>query len=261
LIAWFSIENRRRTHAAGESVSTANEPVNVRPTSALSSSHTVPEPAQRLTKSDPPEKSSKNEPAVESSWAKELRELKELAAKNPDAALARVAQMPEKHERKTAATDVCLIVAEKEPAKAMAAAWNLELGKFTDESAENAALESLAKQWASADLMKAFVWASALPADDEWRRDRILKGIALAVSEVTPTEAARIVANHINPESSVQVDAIMDVLHQWAARDYAGAMAWVAGFPEGPIRDRGLEELANSGGGGSSPLLTEAKRN
>lgn len=184
---------------------------------------------------------------MEDSWAKELRELKELAANDPDVALARVAEMSDKHERKTAATAVCLVVAAKEPAKAMTAAWRLEVGKYADESAENEALESLAGQWAKTDLVKAFVWASALPADDEWRRDRVMKGIASMVAKISPAEAARMVTEHINPESSVQIDATIEVLREWAAREYVGAMAWASLFPQGPLRERGIEELASAG--------------
>lgn len=181
---------------------------------------------------------------VESSWGRELRELKELAAVAPDAALARVARMPEKHERKSAAQVVCLIVAGQDPAKAMLAAWSNDLGKFTDESTEGAAVEILAKRWAEADLAKAFVWASALPADDEARRDRVVKGIALALVQVAPADAAAMVANHIDADSSVHIDAAIEILRAWATQEYPGAMAWASLFPAGPIRERGFDELA-----------------
>lgn len=192
-----------------------------------------------------PEKSDEEVPVTESSWAKELRELKELAARDADAALARVARMPDKHERKSAAQAVCLIVAGQDPAKAMLAAWNNDLGKFTDEAAENVAVETLAKQWAEADLVKAFVWASALPADDEARRDRVVKGIALALAQVAPAEAAAMIAKHIHPDSTVHIDAAISVLRTWAAQEYPGAMAWASLFPDGALRERSLEELAN----------------
>jgi len=195
----------------------------------------------------PADKREDRVPEFEDSWAKELRQLKELAAKDPDAALSKVSQMGEKHERKEAAERVCLVVAEKNPAKAMTAAWNLELGLMANESAENETLERLAKQWANADLVKAFVWASALPPDEESRRDHIIKGIASAVSQITPSVAARMVTEQMRPDSSVKVEATLEVLRQWAARDYAGALAWAAVFPEGPLRERGLEELASVG--------------
>lgn len=171
--------------------------------------------------------------------------MKAWAAVAPDAALARVAQMGDKHERKSAAKGVCLVVAEQDPAKAMLAAWSLDLGKFSDESAENTVVETLAKQWAEVDLVKAFVWASALPADDEARRDRVMKGLASALAQVAPAEAASMVAQQIRPDSTVHSDAAIDVLRAWAAQEYAGALAWAAHFPEGALRERGIEELAN----------------
>lgn len=197
-------------------------------------------------------------PALEDSWAKELRQLKTLAAKDPDAALAQVSKMPEKHERRAATEQVCLVIAEKNPAKAMTGAWKLDLGLMAEEAAETETLEALAKQWASADLVKAFVWASALPPDEESRRDHIIKGIASAVSQITPSVAARLVNEQMSADSSLKMEATLEVLRQWAARDYAGAMAWAAVFPEGPLRERGLEELA-SAGSNQSPVVPPTK--
>ena len=185
-------------------------------------------------------------PDVEIGWAKEMRELKELAVKDPDAALAQVAQTSDKEERKAALKEVCLLVAGKDPAKAMTAAWRLELGKFAEGPTESAALEDLARQWAAADLSAAFAWAVQQPVDEEERRDRVMKGIATAWSQTAPTEAARLVSEQINPDSNVQIDAAMTVLRQWAAQDYTGAATWVDHFPEGWMQDRAKEELAKA---------------
>jgi hypothetical protein len=48
----------------------------------------------------------------------------------------------------------------------------------------------------------------------------------------------------MSPDGRAQFEATMVVVRQWAAQDFAGAAAWVALFPEGPIQDRGTEELA-----------------
>ena len=152
--------------------------------------------------------------------------------------------MKEKHERKIAARAVCLDLASKEPAKAMTAAWNFGIGIFPDETAESESLETLARQWATADLGKAFLWASGLPPDDESRRDRVMKGIAVALAQISPAEAARMVTERIDPDSSVRVEATIDVLRQWATQEYAGALAWASLFPEGALRERSLEALA-----------------
>lgn len=194
---------------------------------------------------EPAEAPKKEISTFESAWAKDLRELRELAARDPDAALRRVAALTDPHERKSATGIVCLIVAERDAAKALLAAWNYGLGKFSEESTENIALEKLARQWAETDLVRAFVWASALPADDEARRDRVMKGIASALAQVAPAEAANLVAKHIHPDSALHIDAAMDVLRTWAAQEYPGAMAWASLFPAGPLRERSLDELAN----------------
>ena len=45
------------------------------------------------------------------------------------------------------------------------------------------------------------------------------------------------------PPGLTQTEAAIMVVHQWALRDPAGAASWVESFPEGPIRDRAVNEL------------------
>jgi hypothetical protein len=246
LAGWFVVQSGKFARRPN---SLAISPELAKPQSHPPGSASIPrEITAAMTKweATPTRSTVPGEPFVESSWAKELRELKELAAKDPAAALARVAKMPDKHELKSAAVGVCRIVAEKDPALAMNAAWEFGLGKFAHEETENTALEILAEKWGEADIAKALAWASTLPADDEWRRDRVVKGIALAVAKISPAEAARMVAEKIDPESSVQVDAAIGVLREWASREYSGAVAWASLFPAGPLRERSLEELASA---------------
>ncbi len=186
------------------------------------------------------------EPEPQSSWAKELAELKSLAAIAPQAALARVALYADKHERKAAAKEVCLVVSEKDPAAAMTAAWHFDLGRYTDEASESAAVECLAERWAKADLPQALAWANAQMADDESRRDRVWKGIATAVAKDSPALAARLVNETVTADTNVHAEATLDVLRRWAATDYKAALAWAAQLPDGAVRDRGIDELANA---------------
>ena len=256
VVAWLLVEYLRKPVAAIDSTPVptpeATEPANFSAPVPAS----LPQVTDNLTESNAP--AEVEVPAFEGFWAKERRELLELAAKDPDAALAQVAQMPEKEERMNALKAVCLQVAEKDPAKAMTSAWRLQLGHFADESSDSVALENLAKQWAAVDLVEAFAWAIQLPADEEWRRDRVMKGIATAWSPTAPEDAARLVSEQINPDSNLQIDAAMTVLRQWAARDYAGAAAWVDRFPDGWMRERGKEELAKAA---SSQKPSETKSN
>lgn len=196
-------------------------------------------------------------PADESSWAKELRELRTLAQKDPDAALARVSKMLDKHERNTATRNVCLVVAQKDPAKALTSAWKMKLGLLAEEPSDYVGLEQLAKQWGATDLPAVRAWASTLPPDDESRRDHVIKGIASAAARENPAEAAQLVMENMTRDSYVQIDAALDVLRQWAARDFDAAVAWTAKFPEGPLRERSIEELANL----NSPSTTTGTAN
>lgn len=203
--------------------------------------------------SDETSESSAAEPDGETSWAQEMRQLKELAASDPAAALELVRAMPDKHERRSAATEVCLIIAARDPRGAALAAWELGLGMLSDEADENAALERIARRWAESDVAAAFFWASSLPPDEEARRDRVFKGIAGALASLAPATAAQIVTGDIDPDSSVRADAVIDVLRPWAAKDVRGAIAWAALFPEGHIRERSLDELADTGRDATQP--------
>jgi hypothetical protein len=185
-------------------------------------------------------------PDVAESWAEEMRELKELAARDPEAALAWVMQEPTKEDRDNALKEVCLQVAEKDPARAMDAAWSLELGKFNENPSDGRALEQLAGKWAAVDLPAALAWADEQPVDEEGRRDLVIKGIASAWSQTDPVDAARLVVTQMSPDEHAQFEAAMAVVGQWAALDFSGAKAWVDLFPEGPIRDRGNEELSKA---------------
>ncbi len=193
-------------------------------------------------------------PEAETSWAVLLRELKELAVSAPELALERVRTLDDKDERKSAAARVCVVISERDPRRAALAAWELGLGQFSDDAGEDAALETVVGRWADADPAEAFLWANSLPADEEARRDRVFKAIACAVARITPDTAARIVAGDMDPDTHVQADAVVEVLRQWARKDYSGALAWAALFPEGPIRDRGLDELAAAADPGPRPL-------
>ena len=73
-----------------------------------------------------------------------------------------------------------------------------------------------------------------------------MKGIASLWSQTAPADAASLVAEQMSPDEHEQLDAAMAVVGQWAARDYAGAAAWVELFPEGSIQDRGREELSKA---------------
>jgi hypothetical protein len=179
-------------------------------------------------------------------WGQTLRQVRELAAKNPTAALAWVGQLRLKEDRMTFLKEVCLQIARQDPAKAMTAAWDFGLGHFADESSDLVTLEKLAGQWAAADLPAALAWIGRQPADEEGRRDRVMQSLASALSQTWPEAAADLVATQMTPDNPPQINAAMTVVAQWAARNYAGASAWVDLFPKGPIQERAKKELAKA---------------
>src|SRR6185369_17177817 len=123
----------------------------------------------------------------------------------------------------------------------VAAAWQLKLGELGG-LAERKTLERLANRWAENNLDEAMNWLSEQPADESGRRDHLAKGIAAVRSQESPSEAARLIAEQMSP-NFLQFDAAMNLVSLWAARDYFGAASWVERFPEGPVRERGREEL------------------
>jgi len=224
---------------------------------AQEGSGSAPDPDHLAEGAAPAENQDMEVPAIESSWARELRELKALASRDPVAALEQVAGMADKEEREAATKEICLELAPKDPALAMDAAWNLELGKDGG-LAERAALENIARQWATADLSTALAWANAQPADDEGRRDQIMKGITVILSRTAPADAARLVAEQMSSNHE-QYDAAMTVVSQWAVLDFTGAAEWVSLFPEGPTQDQGLEELTKAVSGREQPSVNPLK--
>jgi len=183
-------------------------------------------------------------PAIAGSWARELRQLKELAAEDPAAALTRASELSASEEREAALREVCIQISASNPALAMNAAWQYQLGKLGG-MAEVTALENLASQWATTDLLAALTWTDQQPPDEAGQRDRVIKGIASTWSQHAPADAARLIAESMSPNYP-QFDAAMNLVGQWATTDFPGASAWVQLFPEGPLQDRGREELSKA---------------
>jgi hypothetical protein len=192
----------------------------------------------------PPPETETAVPPIESPWSRELRRLRDIASGTPDEAIRRVADMADKHERSAAAIAVCREIAVNDPARAMAAAWALELGRLAHETAESTALEELAGRWADRDPLNALLWESSLPPDEEGRCDRVTRGIASAISRSDPEDAARLVVERMNPDSPLHADAVAGIVHEWGRLDAPAASRWVSLFPLGALRDRAMAELA-----------------
>jgi hypothetical protein len=158
------------------------------------------------------------------------------AAEDMASALAWAEGLQHHGEREDALTQICLQLSETDPAGAV------ELrARFLTEHDRYDALEDLTLRWAERDLLPAFAWVSRRPADE--RRDKLVARVAFVCAREAPAEAARFVVETMSP-GETRDEAAISVLYQWAKQDRAGAAAWAQTFPEGPIRDRALKELA-----------------
>jgi hypothetical protein len=163
-----------------------------------------------------------------------LSRLRAWAGQDPESALAWGEQQPDNRERNEVLTDACFQIARTDPRRAVMLAEQLHLNP-------DAVVENLAQQWAARDLTAAYDWIAAQPADAQ--RDALVTGLTFIWSQSEPLNAAQFVVQQMAP-GPAQDEAVMMVLHQWALADRAGAGAWVQQFPESPLRNRALNELA-----------------
>lgn len=159
-----------------------------------------------------------------------LRELRALAAQNPEAALAAAMKLPAGDERNQALAAVCFGIAQNDPADAVKMAQSLQQPEDV--------MENLVQQWSASDVASALVWANSQPAGEP--RDQFLQRVAFVLSQTDPSDAAGLVMEQI-PSGPVQDEAMMTVLHQWANQDLAAAVKWAQNFP---FRNTALQERA-----------------
>ena len=158
------------------------------------------------------------------------------AARDSGRALAWAAGLKTEEERETALTDVCVQIAAVDPAKAIQLR-----AEHVREGEPSSALDDLAHQWAEKDFPPALDWT--LAHSHGAQRDALLAQLAFVKALDAPFDAATLVANEVQP-GEAQNEAVISVLHQWARRDLTAATSWVGQFPDGPLRERAVLELA-----------------
>lgn len=157
------------------------------------------------------------------------------AAQDAAGALAWAETLSDINERDATISDVCAQVALNDAARAVQMRE-----RYAPSTEPDAALENFMQQWATQDLQAALQWTAARPQGKQ--RDLLLERIAFVQSQTEPSNAARLIVEHV-PEGQVQTEAIMTVLHQWANRNPAAAAEWVDRFPQGALRQRANAEL------------------
>jgi len=128
----------------------------------------------------------------------------------------------------------CLQLAERDPREAVILALNAHVSHT-----HPGLLENLVVQWATHDLQGSHGWV--LQQEPGESRDVLMERVAFVCSHSDPVAAARIVTDEMTP-GHWQTEAAIAVLHQWALRDLNSAAAWASAFPEGPLRQRAINE-------------------
>lgn len=178
-----------------------------------------------------------NSPVNSANWDENQAWAREF----PAAALKWLRSAPEGEQRLAIAEIAGPELAQTDPAVAVQLAED-GLGDGTHHVAQNL-LDNLAQQWAAQDADAAMAWALAKPAGEQ--RDRLLQRIAFVDAESNPQQAARLVAEQMEPGPN-QDEAVISVLYQWARSDAGAALAWAEAFQTGDLRDRAIEEVRNA---------------
>jgi hypothetical protein len=139
-------------------------------------------------------------------------------------------------ERIGALTSVAYEAARTEPVLALDIAGALPAGTERDALAKHATL-----QWAAVDPIPAAQWA--IQIEDEQLKERVLAHIATAWGDGDPAGAAKFAVQGLAP-SHCQDDAVVSIVQRWVQHDPASAAQWVAGFPDGHLRETAAENIA-----------------
>ena len=164
------------------------------------------------------------------------RVAQDWAVQDPQGAENWAGQLHDPDERIQTLSQVCYQVAQASPAQAVQDVQHLEL-----KEQKNPVLYDVAQQWAAKDYPAAYAWASQQPPGEE--KDQLMSRMVYVQSQTDPENAAKTVVEQISP-GTVQTEAAITVIYQWAKTDMPGATAWVETFPPGPLRDRAEKELA-----------------
>jgi hypothetical protein len=170
------------------------------------------------------------EPGAERETA--LREAAvQWAAAAPERAEAWAASLPLPAERQAALSTVCLSASDTAPLWSIDMAARNHLG--------DGITQNVSKRWASRDFASAMQWAENLaPGKD---RDALLSAVLITRAKDEPSQAASLIATKI-PPGDMQDEAVIATVHQWLLKDPDKAGDWIDQFPEGPTREKAIEE-------------------
>ncbi|HVU37307.1 MAG TPA: hypothetical protein VHC95_03165 [Opitutales bacterium] len=143
--------------------------------------------------------------------------LKNLIDQDPSAALAALHNQPREQMGEFMYKDVFSEWASHDPRSAAAAAL-----KLPSSYAQDQALQGAAAAWAEQDPAGAMAWANALPAGQQ--KTDAIHSVIVAMSEQDPDSAANDILQI--PSSPNRDSLIIDVANKWAQSDPTGLLAW-----------------------------------
>ena len=164
------------------------------------------------------------------------KEALKRAAANPDEAVIWAQSLAEPGDRETALLAVASEMVRDHPRHALELGVELSASEPRDEL-----LERATREWAGQDPHAAVEWAKSLP--ESTLRQRLLGGAVLEWSQTEPREAAALAIETLEPGRPLE-NLIVGIVQRWVQTEPDEASAWVADFPDGPLKDAAEANLA-----------------
>jgi hypothetical protein len=158
--------------------------------------------------------------------------------KSDPASAHRWASSLKEEERRMCLANICRQVSRQDPMLGIAYAESSPGGSDPELMEQLAAQLLSGSRGAAKD--DAIAWIKN--RKDPQESDRFFAAGVRALAANSPEEAARIAVDYMF-SGPMQEEAVISALHQWVLRDRDAAAAWVALFPEGPLRERAEGEL------------------
>ena len=164
------------------------------------------------------------------------KEALKRATENPDEAVVWAQSLAEPGDRETALLAVASELVRNNPRHALELGLELSASESRDEL-----LERATREWAGQDPHAAVEWAKTLP--ESTLRQRLIGGAVLEWSQTEPREAAALAIDTLDAGRPLE-NLIVGIVQRWVQTEPEEASAWVAEFPDGPLKDAAEANLA-----------------
>lgn len=199
-----------------------------------------------------------NDPAAAAKWATQLPagELRPTALEHVAtvwgeldlaAATTWLRDLPEGEEKQMATTSIAYEAARSNPVLALELACQLPPALGRDEL-----LVFAVSQWGAENFPAAVEWTGRIA--DAGLREEMLSAIAVAAASADAPAAATMVASALAP-GAAQARAAVAITQRWTQTAPEEAAAWVAQFPDVPLRAVAVENLVGLWGRNDSQAV------